>query len=97
MEGKKTDLLTCELNEAHLDGARAVVFDIVENCMGLTPEAIQHNLLTLMAINDKYGRAFDEQINRLQEELNKKTTTQATTQVNVQPGGANFQYVEHYH
>ena len=100
MEGKKTDLLTCELNESlendDLDGARALMSDIVDYNMGLTPEAIQYNLLTLMAINDKNDRAFDEQINRLQEILNKKTTTQATTQVNVQPGGTNMQYVENY-
>ena len=93
MEGKKTDLLTCELNEAHLDGARAVVFDIVENCMGLTAESIEKILLPLTALKDKYGNTFDEQINRLQEKLNEKTTTQ----VNVGAGGTNIQNVEHYH
>ena len=92
MEGK-TNLLMCEMNETHLDGARAVVFDIVENCMGLTAESIEKILLPLRALKDKYGNTFDEQINRLQEILNEKTTTQ----VNVGAGGTNIQNVEHYH
>ena len=89
----KTNLLMCEMNETHLDGARAFVSDLVDYSMGLTAEAIQHNLLTLMALKDKYGNTFDEQINRLQEILNEKTTTQ----VNVGAGGTNIQNVEHYH
>ena len=92
----KTNLLMCEMNETHLDGARAVVFDIVENCMGLTAESIEKILLPLRALKDKYGNTFDEQINRLQEKLNEKTTTQTTTQVNVGAGGTNMQYVENY-
>ena len=95
-----TNLLMCEMNETleneNLDGARAVVSDIVENCMGLTAESIEKFLLLLMALKGKYGNTFDEQINRLQEKLNEKTTTQATTQVNVGAGGVNIQNVEQY-
>lgn len=95
MEGKKTDLLTCELKEAlhdndNLDEAKAVVSDIIDNCMGLTAESIERIMLPLMAANDQHGHAFDEQINRLKEKLNIKTTTQ----VNVEAGGVNIQKVE---
>ena len=72
----KTNLLMCEMNETHLDGARAVVFDIVENCMGLTAESIEKILHPLMAIKGKYGYAVNEQIKRLEEKLDEKTTTQ---------------------
>ena len=93
----KTNLLMCEMNEIHLDGAKAFVSDFVDICMGLTAESIEKILLPLRALKDKYGNTFDEQINRLQEKLNEKTTTQTTTQVNVQPGAVNMQNVEHYH
>ena len=81
MEGKKTDLLTCELKETlhdngNLDEAKAVVSDIVDNCMGLTAESIERIMLPLMAANDQHDHAFDEQINRLKERLNIKTTAQ---------------------
>lgn len=81
MEGKKTDLLTCELKETlhdngNLDEAKAVVSDIVDNCMGLTAESIERIMLPIMATNDQHNHAFDEQINRLKEKLNIKTTTQ---------------------
>ena len=71
-----TNLLMCEMNETHLDGVKAVVSDLVDISKGLTAESIEKFLLLLMALKGKYGNAFDEEINRLQEELNKKTTTQ---------------------
>lgn len=97
MEGKKTDLLTCELKDTlhdndNLDEARAVVSDIVDNCMGLTAESIERIMLPLMAANDQYGHAFDRQIDRLKEKLNIKTTSQ----VNVEAGGVNIQNVGTY-
>ena len=97
MEGKKTDLLTCELEQTlhqsgNLDEAKAVVSDIVDNCMGLTAESIERMMLPLMAANDQHGHAFNEQINRLKEELNIKTTAQ----VKVEAGGVNIQHVGTY-
>ena len=97
MEGKKTDLLTCELNESlhdngNIDGARVVVSDIVDNCMGLTAESIERIMLPLMAANDQHHHAFDEQIDRLKDKLNIKTTAR----VNVEAGGVNIQNVETY-
>lgn len=81
MEGKKTDLLTCEMNETlhdndNIDDARAVVSDIVDNCMSLTAGSIEKIMLPLMATNDQHDHAFDEQIDRLKGILNIKTTTQ---------------------
>ena len=102
MEGKKTDLRTCELKESlendNLDDDKAkdVVSNIVDICEGLTAETVEKNLIPLMEVNRKFGHAFDEHINRLEEILKKKTTPQ-TTQVNVGPGGTNIQNVEHYH
>ena len=87
-----TNLLMCEMNETHLDGVKAVVSDLVDISKGLTAESIEKFLLLLMALKGKYGNTFDEQINRLQEKLNEKTTTQ----VNVGAGGTNMQYVENY-
>lgn len=97
MEGKKTDLLTCELEETlhdngNLDEAKAVVSDIVDNCMGLTAESIERIMLPLMAANDQHHHAFDEQIDRLKDKLNIKTTAR----VNVEAGGVNIQNVETY-
>ena len=100
MEGKRIDLLTCELKESlendNYDGARAVVSDIVEICEGLPAETVEKILFLLMALKGKYDHAFDAQINRLEEILKKKTTPQ-TTQVNVGLGATNIQNVEHYH
>lgn len=92
----KTNLLTGELKEIYLDGAKAVVSDIVDKSMGLTAESIERILHPLMALKGKYGQAVDEQINRLWEKLNEKTTTQAT-QVNVGPGGTNIQKVKNFY
>lgn len=88
-----TNLRTYELNEIYLDGAKAVVSDIVDYCRGHTAEAIEKILLPLKDIKGKYGQAVDAEINRLEGILKEKTTTQ----VNVQPGGTNIQNVEHYH
>jgi hypothetical protein len=100
MEGKRIDLLTCELKESlendNYDGARAVVSDIVEICEGLPAETVEKILFLLMALKGKYDHAFDAQINRLWEKLNEKTTTQAT-QVNVGPGGTNIQKVKNFY
>ena len=92
MGDKKTYLLTWGLNEDNLDGASAVVSDIVDYCEGLTADAIQNNLLPLKSIKGKYGQAVDEQINRLEGILKEKTTTQ----VNVEAGGVNIQNVEQF-
>ena len=97
LEGKKINLLTCELedtlhNNDNIDEARAIVSDIVDNCIGLTADSIERIMLPLMVTNDQYGHAFDGQINRLKEKLNIKTTSQ----VKVEAGGVNIQHVETY-
>lgn len=46
---------------------------LVNNCECLNSEAIEHILLPLMATNEQYGHAFDEEVNRLKEKLGIKT------------------------
>lgn len=80
LEGWKADLIGYELKTIKVDGynleeARKVFEAIVENVEHYTPTTIENLLNPLRDINDQYGHAFDDIINRLKEKLVVKTTT----------------------
>ena len=81
MEGKKTDLLTCELEEIenNKEGEEAVrdLFQyFVDMSASVGESTIKENLLILNKYNDDHGYKYQPCIDALYEKLGIKTTTQ---------------------
>ena len=81
MEGKKTDLLTCELEEIERCGeGEAAVREVFEYFVGMSASVgentIKENLLILNKYNNDHGHKYQPYIDALYEKLGIKTTTQ---------------------
>lgn len=69
------ELDSLKKNNPDLKQAKEVVRIIVNNSMGLTSDTIEGILVALMSTNEQYNNAFNEEVNRLREKLESKTTT----------------------
>lgn len=81
MEGKKTDLLTCELREIenNKEGEDAVR-ELFQYFVGMSEDVgkdtIRDNILILYQYNSDHGNKYKPYIDALYKELRKKNTTQ---------------------
>lgn len=81
MEGKKTDLLTCELREIenNKEGEDAVR-ELFQYFIGMSEDVdkdtIRDNILILCQYNSDHGNKYQPYIDALRKELRKKNTTQ---------------------
>lgn len=81
MEGKRTDLLTCELEEIERneEGEEAVK-EVFQYFVGMSASVgestIKENLLILNKYNNDHGNKYQPYIDALYEKLRIKTTTQ---------------------
>ena len=81
MEGKKTDLLTCELREIENnkegeDAVRELFQYFVSMSEKVGEITIEKNLLVLNMYNSEHGYKYQPYINALYDKLGIKTTTQ---------------------
>ena len=67
------ELTTLSQERLPLKQAQDFIHKFIDNCMALTPSSIENILLPLMATNEQYGNAFDEEVNRLKQKLGMKT------------------------
>lgn len=68
------ELTTLSQERLPLEQAKDFIHKFVDNCMALSPGSIEKILLPLMATNEQYGNAFDEEVNRLKQKLGMKTS-----------------------
>lgn len=81
MEGKKTDLLTCELREIENNKeGEGAVREFFQFFVGMSAsvdiDTIKANLLILVKYNSDHGYKYQPYINALYDKLGIKTTTQ---------------------
>ena len=81
MEGKKTDLLTCELREIENnkegeDAVRELFQFFVGMSASVDIDTIKANLLILVKYNSDHGYKYQQYIDALYKELRKKNTIQ---------------------
>ena len=81
MEGKKTDLLTCELREIENnkegeDAVRELFQFFVGMSASVDIDTIKANLLILVKYNSDHGYKYQQYIDALYDKLGIKTTTQ---------------------
>lgn len=81
MEGKKTDLLTCELREIENnkegeDAVRELFQFFVGMSASVDIDTIKANLLILNKYNSEHGYKYQQYIDALYDKLGIKTTTQ---------------------
>lgn len=67
--------LPASVGGKELEEARTLMARFVDNCLPLTPDAIQQILVPLMTTNEQYKNAFDAEVNMLKEKLGMKTST----------------------
>lgn len=67
--------LSASVAGEELAQAGTLVARFVDNCLPLTPDAIQQILVPLMSTNEQYENAFDAEVNKLKERLSMKTNT----------------------